>query len=71
MGSVMGADSVGAQTKGSAVNYLDRYACEYQVPENAEGDARVYGTFPGCLILGHECSIKVGSLEDEIGRAHV
>ena len=36
----------------------------YRVPDEAKGEARIYGTFPNQRILGSACSITVERLED-------
>lgn len=36
----------------------------YVVPDDAQGEARVFGTFGGCRVLGSACTIQVDRLED-------
>ena len=40
------------------------YSTEYVIPEDATGEARYFGSFPGCRILGTPCTINVSSLPD-------
>ncbi len=36
----------------------------YKVPDTAAGRDRIYGSFPGCRILGHDCTITIDELPD-------
>jgi hypothetical protein len=38
------------------------------VPEDAKGDARIYGTFQNQMILGYPCTVKIESLPDNDSR---
>lgn len=40
------------------------YRSVYAVPDAAQGDEWIYGTFPNCKLLGLPCTIKVEALRD-------
>lgn len=40
------------------------FRSEYRTPAGAKGEARIYGDFPGCLLLGSPCTIKAAKQRD-------
>ncbi len=41
-----------------------RFRTEYLIPEGARGEARIYGDFPGCRLLGSPCTIRTEKQAD-------